>query len=211
MRRLAGSDPAVNEEWNCDKGRWGFQYSTAFDRLQHPLVRDAKTGELREASWPEALSVAAEGLRVAKAGSGAAVLTGGRLTVEDAYAYAKFARIVLGTNDIDFRARPVSDEETQFLASNVVGVGDVTYADVDNATAIVVAGLESEEECPILFLRMRKQVVGRGLPIHVIAPFRTRGSEKLAANVVVTVPGREAEALATDEAVTAALATERPC
>ena len=52
MRRLAGDDPQVNEEWNCDKGRWGFQYATAFDRLTTPLVRDAKTGELREASWP---------------------------------------------------------------------------------------------------------------------------------------------------------------
>ena len=63
MRRLAGNDPQVNEEWNCDKGRWGFQYATAFDRLQHPLVRDEKSGELREASWPEALLVAAEGLQ----------------------------------------------------------------------------------------------------------------------------------------------------
>jgi NADH-quinone oxidoreductase subunit G len=210
MRRLAGNDPQVNEEWNCDKGRWGFQYATAFDRLQHPLVRDAKTGDLREASWPEALSVAAEGLRLAKRNSGVGVLTGGRLTVEDAYAYAKFTRVVLGTNDIDFRARPVSEEETQFLASNVVGLGDVTYADVDHATAIVIAGLEPEEECPILFLRMRKQVTARGLPIHALAPYASRGLDKLRANVIPTVPGREAEALATDEAVTAALATERP-
>ena len=41
LRRLAGDDPAVNEEWNCDKGRWGFQYATAADRLTTPLVRDA--------------------------------------------------------------------------------------------------------------------------------------------------------------------------
>jgi NADH-quinone oxidoreductase subunit G len=209
LRRLAGNDPQVNEEWNCDKGRWGFQYATATDRLTQPMVRDAKTGELRAASWPEALVVAAEGLAAAKARAGAAVLTGGRLTVEDAYAYAKFARVVLGTNDIDFRARPVSDEETQFLASNVVGVGDVTYADVDNATAVVIAGLEPEEECPILFLRLRKAVTGRGLPVHTIAPFASRGAEKLDANVVVTAPGREAEAL-TGDVVTAALATERP-
>ncbi len=210
MRRLAGNDPQVNEEWNCDKGRWGFQYSTAFDRIQHPLVRDSKTGDLREASWPEALAVAAEGLRLARRNSGVGVLTGGRLTVEDAYAYAKFARVVLGTNDIDFRARPVSDEETQFLASNVVGVGDITYADVDNATAIVIAGLEPEEECPILFLRIRKQVTARNLPVHALAPFVSKGFEKLSANVVITVPGREAEALATNEAVAEALKTERP-
>jgi NADH-quinone oxidoreductase subunit G len=210
MRRLAGNDPQVNEEWNCDKGRWGFQYATAFDRLQHPQVRDAKTGELREASWPEALSVAAEGLRLARRNSGVGVLTGGRLTVEDAYAYAKFTRTVLNTNDIDFRARPVSEEETQFLASNVVGVGDVTYADVDNATAVVIVGLEPEEECPILFLRLRKAVQARKLPVTVVAPFASRGSEKLSANVILTVPGREAETLATNSAIGDALATDRP-
>ena len=47
QRRLAGNDPQVNEEWNCDKGRFGFRYATAFDRLQHPMVRDEATGELR--------------------------------------------------------------------------------------------------------------------------------------------------------------------
>src|SRR5215831_2131317 len=53
MRRLAGDDPAVNEEWNCDKGRFAFQYANATDRLLRPLIRES--GELREASWPEAL------------------------------------------------------------------------------------------------------------------------------------------------------------
>src|SRR3954451_11089771 len=121
MRRLAGDDPAVNEEWNCDKGRWAFQYANAFDRITTPMVRDAKSGELRETSWPEALAVAAEGLARAREHGGVGVLTGGRLTVEDAYAYAKFARVVLGTNDIDFRARPHSAEEALFLAARVAG------------------------------------------------------------------------------------------
>ena len=103
----------------------------------------------------------------------------------------------------------MSAEETQFLGSNVVGVGNVTYADVDTATAVVIAGLEPEEECPILFLRLRKQVEHRGLPVTAVAPFAARGFEKLSANVVATVPGREAEVLSSDEAVAAALATER--
>src|SRR3954471_23925769 len=118
MRRMAGDDPAVNEEWNCDKGRFAFQYTNATDRLTVPLVRDAATGELREASWPEALATAAAGLRQAGESGGVGVLTGGRLAAEDAYAYARFARCALGTNDIDFRARPLSTEETEFLASN---------------------------------------------------------------------------------------------
>ncbi len=59
MRRLAGDDPQVNEEWNCDKGRFAFTYADPADRLTTPLVRDDETGELAPASWPEAFAVAA--------------------------------------------------------------------------------------------------------------------------------------------------------
>ena len=116
MRRLAGNDPEVNEEWITDKDRFAFHYATEADRLTYPQVRD-EDGELRPASWPEAFAVAARGLQAAGA---SAVLTGGRVTAEDAYAYSKFARIALGTNDIDFRSRPLSAEEASFLASEVV-------------------------------------------------------------------------------------------
>ncbi|RKN31640.1 NADH-quinone oxidoreductase subunit G [Micromonospora musae] len=209
LRRLAGDDPAVNEEWNCDKGRWGFQYTRAHDRLSTPLVRDARTGELREASWSEALTVAAEGLRAARdSGQGAAVLTGGRLTVEDAYAYAKFARVALNTNDVDFRARPVSREEADFLASSVAGVTDVTYADVEKAPAVVLVGIEPEEECPILFLRLRKAHTKGGLRVYAIAPFATRGLEKLGAKLARVVPGEEASVLAEHATVAEALSAE---
>ncbi|WP_345625727.1 NADH-quinone oxidoreductase subunit G [Rugosimonospora acidiphila] len=217
LRRLAGDDPQVNEEWNCDKGRWGFQYATATDRLTEPLVRDQKTGELRTASWPEALSVAAEGLRRAREGKGVGVLTGGRLTVEDAYAYAKFARVVLGTNDIDFRARPMRSadpaaraitEEQDFLASSVVGAHHVTYADVDAAPAVVIVGLEPEEECPILFLRLRKAYNKRAMPVYAVAPFASRGLTKLGATVRPAVPGDEAVVLNSDEALRTALSVE---
>ena len=204
MRRLAGDDPAVNEEWNCDKGRWGFRYATATGRLSTPLVRE--NGELREASWSEAFAVAAEGLRTARDGAqGIGVLTGGRLTVEDAYAYAKFARVALRTNDIDFRARPVSAEETDFLASSVVDRTDVLYGDVDTAPAVVFAGLDPEEECPILFLRVRKAFTKRRLPVLTIAPFLSRGFEKLGAVLVGAVPGDEARLLGEDTSVGSAL------
>src|ERR1700759_962286 len=64
-RRLAGSDPDVNEEWNCDKGRWAFTYATEPDRLTTPLVRN-EDGILVPASWPEATRVAAPGLLSAR-------------------------------------------------------------------------------------------------------------------------------------------------
>src|ERR1017187_10177390 len=64
-RRLAGNAPEVNEEWNCDKGRWAFAYATQPDRLVSPLVRDS-AGVLVPASWPEAVSIAAQGLAAAR-------------------------------------------------------------------------------------------------------------------------------------------------
>jgi NADH-quinone oxidoreductase subunit G len=207
MRRLAGDDPAVNEEWDCDKGRFGFRYATAADRITQPLVRDQETGQLRTAAWSEALAVAAEGLRRARdTGGGVGVLTGGRLTVEDAYAYSKFARIVLGTNDIDFRARPLSAEEADFLAAAVAGQPGPRYADLERAPAVVLAGLEPEEECPILFLRLRKAHRQHGLEVYALAPFRTKGYEKLGATVLPCPPGAEAGRLAEDRTASGALA-----
>ncbi|HEY5837156.1 2Fe-2S iron-sulfur cluster-binding protein, partial [Streptomyces sp.] len=54
LRRLAGDDPEVNEEWNCDKGRFAFKSTTLEDRLTRPMVRDDESGQMRPASWPEA-------------------------------------------------------------------------------------------------------------------------------------------------------------
>ena len=193
LRRLAGDDPQVNEEWNCDKGRWAFKYVTSSDRLTHPMVRDA-SGELRVASWPEAIAAAANGLRGKRAG----VLVGGRVTVEDAYGYSKFARVALGTNDIDFRARISSDEEREFLAAKVVGA-KISNADIDRADSILLVGFETEEESPIVFLRVHKQVRKRGLKVTAIASKLSTGNEKLKANFVSVAPGAEAEAIAKQE------------
>jgi len=193
LRRLAGDDPAVNEEWNCDKGRWAFQYATAQDRLTAPLVRD-ENGELVPTSWADALDVAARGLAAARGAAG--VLVGGRATVEDAYAYAKFARVALATNDIDFRARPHSAEEESFLAAHVAGRAmSVTYDDLERASTVLLVGLEPEDESPIVFLRLRKAVRRGRLSVHAVAPFLSRGLEKLSASLLPTVPGTEAEVL----------------
>src|SRR5690606_13229291 len=110
LRRLAGEDPEVNEEWITDKDRFAFTWQSAPDRLTTPLVREPDTGELVPTSWADALDVAAAGLRRARENGGVGLLPGGRLTLEDAYAWSKFARTVLGTNDVDHRARPHSDE-----------------------------------------------------------------------------------------------------
>ncbi|MDW5613976.1 NADH-quinone oxidoreductase subunit G [Mycolicibacterium sp. D5.8-2] len=192
LRRLAGDDPEVNEEWNCDKGRWAFTYATVGDRITTPLVRD--DGALRPASWSEALGIAGAGLAAAVGSAG--VLVGGRATAEEAYAYAKFARIVLGTNDIDFRTRPHSAEEADFLAAHVAGLPmTVTYSDLEKAPAVLLAGLEPEEESPILYLRLRKAVRRHGLQVLSVAPLATRSLGKLSGRLIRSAPGAEAAAL----------------
>jgi NADH-quinone oxidoreductase subunit G len=195
MRRLAGDDPDVNLEWNCDKGRFAFAYAGADDRLTHPLVRDAD-GVLQPASWPQALRAAAAGLSAADT---AGVLVGGRATLEDAYAYAKFARLALGTNNVDFRMRVHSDEETAFLGAAVVGrdplTGGVTYADLEAAPQVLLVGFEPEEESPIVYLRLRRAVRRGRTTVTTVAPFASPGSSKLAAALVPAAPGTEAEVL----------------
>jgi NADH-quinone oxidoreductase subunit G len=192
-RRLAGDDPQVNEEWNCDKGRWAFSYATQPDRLATPLVR-GEDGVLEPASWPAAIAAAARGLAAARGAAG--VLAGGRLTLEDAYAYAKFARLALGSNDIDMRARAHSVEEAQFLAAFVAGRGiDVSYQSLEQAPAVLLAGFEPEDESPIVFLRLRKAMRSRGLKVYSIAPLASRGLARLSGELIACVPGAEAEAL----------------
>lgn len=188
MRRLAWDAPEVNEEWNCDKGRFAFPYTNE-GRLTHPLVRD-DAGNLVPASWPEALRVAAAGM--AKTGKATGVLTGGRVTLEDAHAYASFARDVLGTNDVDFRARAVSNEETAFLANHVVNKSlDVTYGDLEAAKSVLLVSFEPEDESPIVFLRLRKAALSGTTKVFAVAPYTSAGLAKMKGTLLVAGPRDE--------------------
>ena len=203
LRRLADNDPVVNEDWITDKDRFAFAWQNLSDRLERPLVR-GEDGELHEASWPDAIRRAAQGLRAAagrtgtpadKKAKGVGLLPGARVTLEDAYAYQKFARVALGTNDIDARTRQSSDEEQAFLGAAVAGTGlGVTFADLEKAPAVLLAGFEPEDEGGVVFLRLRKSL-GRQ-QVLTVAPFLSRGAEKLDARLIEAVPGGEGAALA---------------
>ncbi|GAA4539730.1 NADH-quinone oxidoreductase subunit G [Amycolatopsis samaneae] len=198
MRKLAGDDPEVNEEWICDKGRFAFRYPQAADRLRRPQVRNRETGVLEEASWTDALRTAAEGLLKARDGKGVGVLTGGRLTVEDAYAYSKFARIALRTNDIDFRARAHSAEELAFLSAAVVGTtpeNGVTFGEIERARTVLCVAFEPEDEAPIVFLRLRKAARKNRTRVVHLGQWTTSSVRKTFGELLACVPGGEAAAI----------------
>ncbi|TMK77819.1 MAG: NADH-quinone oxidoreductase subunit G, partial [Actinobacteria bacterium] len=161
-----GDNLDVNDAWACDKGRFAFSFVDQPTRLTTPLLRDHG---LEPASFDETLAAVATWCR----GGRAAVLAGGRLSNEDAYALSKLARTGLRTNDIDARPFPCDPSALPAERAQATGGMAVTYRDVELAKLIVVVGLDAEQEVPILHLRIRK-AARQGARIVVIHPRRTR-------------------------------------
>jgi NADH-quinone oxidoreductase subunit G len=182
--RLLGVDSEpVNQGWLCDKGRYGYEWVHSADRVRAPMVR--KAGELVEVSWSEALDAAADGLRRALDRHGAtsiAVVGGARGTNEDAYAWARLAKGVLGTDNVDAQLADGLPAEV------VLGLPRATIADLDTARAIVLVGPDLKEELPVLYLRVRRAAVDLGIPVIEIAP-RASGLTRYASAVLRHAPG----------------------
>jgi NADH-quinone oxidoreductase subunit G len=197
--RLLGVDSEpVNQGWLCDKGRYGYEWVHSEARVRAPMVR--KNGELVEVSWPEALDVAAAGLQGALDASGPgsiAVLGGARGTNEDAYAWVRLAKGVLGTDNVDAQ---LGDG---LPADVVLGLPGATIADIDRARGVVLVAPDLREELPVLHLRLRRAAVELGVPVIELAP-RATGLTRDVTAVLRHAPG-EVGAMA--EQLAKALAT----
>lgn len=193
LRRLAGNDPEVNEEWITDKDRFAFKWS-GVQRLNTPFVRE--NGQLVPTSWSDALDRVHRAL-TGLSGDQVGFLPGGRLSFEDAWAWSKFARSVVGSDSIDMRSRSHSEEERSFLAAHVAGSGlGVTYSRLENAGQVLLVGLEPEDECGAIFLRMRKATRKGKLRVASLAPMTSRGLAKLSGELLRCAPGTEVEVAA---------------
>jgi NADH-quinone oxidoreductase subunit G len=184
VRHLARDDDEVNDAWLCDKGRFAFRFPDQGNRLTTPLLRERG---LEPVSFGEVFARIAEWA----AGGRVAFVAGGRLSDEDCYGLSKLARTVFRTNDLDHR-RYRSGDVPEAVEARVAATTTVTYRDVERAPAILVVGLDAEQELPILHLRIRK-AARRGARVFVIHPRRTRLWD--VGEHVLAVPGTEAAVL----------------
>ncbi len=183
LRFLGVDNEPTNQGWLCDKGRFGFEYIGSSERLTTPLVR-REDGEFEETSWNAALQVLSQWLQdiIAEHGpDSVAGLGGTRGTNEDAYAFGKLLRGVIGTNHLD--AQLDDGLNPQFLAATP----RATIPDLDTAGTILVWGPDLKEELPVLYLRVRQAVL-EGAGLIVIHPRRT-GLHDVATRTVSYVPG----------------------
>ena len=194
-RAMPRQNEWVNEIWLCDKGRFGYHYSKSAERLTQPMVRHQ--GELRPASWEEALNVVAERFR--QAGPDLLSVTSGRLSNEDLYNLGRLTDSLGGRK----------------VLYSTMGGGDLTaqaglapgsnFADMGQETAILVVASDLHEEAPIWWLRV-KQAAERGAQLIVVNPRPTR-LDAYAMHIVRYPYGSEAGTLL---AMVNALSAKRP-
>ncbi|HEV8115200.1 MAG TPA: molybdopterin-dependent oxidoreductase, partial [Acidimicrobiales bacterium] len=176
-------DP-VNWGWLCDKGRFGFGSVNSEDRLGSPLVRDGES--LVEVPWGAALSKAVAAIKAATPDK-VAVLGGARLTNESAYAWAKLAKGVIGTDHVDAQLGDGLPAEV---------VLSLPRATIDQVCApggtVLLLAPDLKEELPVLFLRLRHAVTRDGATVIELAAQRTSSSD-LAQVTLLHRPGAAGE------------------
>ncbi|MGD0787801.1 MAG: NADH-quinone oxidoreductase subunit NuoG [Terracidiphilus sp.] len=148
----------INGDFLCAKGRFGFDFVESPERLTTPVVRNAQ-GKLEPATWEQALRLAANKLkevRDRKGGAAIGVVGSNRTTNEENYLLQKFARAVLGTNNIDHER---STDYAAF-ARALAGHHDKTASlrDIATAPAILLIGSDPTNEHPLLAWHLRTNV-----------------------------------------------------
>jgi NADH-quinone oxidoreductase chain G len=163
LRRIVARENAeVNDQWLCDKGRFGHAFVHSPNRLKTPLIR--KGDELEPATWEEALRLISQrlGKIIEESGPDSVGGIGSTWATNEAnYLFQRFMRAVVGTNNVDHigcvpdGARPLS-----------------SLAEVENADVIFLMGVDPAEEAPIVELLIRRAVLTRGTKVIVANPRR---------------------------------------
>lgn len=164
-------DAPVNKGHLCVKGRYAFEFTHAPDRVTRPMIRTQAGWQ--PVSWEEALGFVASRLKRILAENGpdsVGVLGSARGTNEENYLAQKFARVVLGTNNVDCCAR-VCHAPTAVAMKTMLGTGAATnsFDDIERSAGFLLCGTNATENHPVVGARI-KQAVLRGAPLIVIDP-----------------------------------------
>ena len=188
VRYLGVDVESVNHGWLCDKGRFNFEAINSDERLTVPLVRDQENQrQLLGTDWGSALAAAAEA--ISQAGpQGVGIIGGSRLTNEDAYAWSKMARSVIGTDNIDAQL------DDGLPAELVLGLPPATIADACEADTVLIVGPDLKEELAILHLRLRGAATRGRTKVVQIGPTAT-GSGSYAQHSILCQAGEAAKTL----------------
>ena len=171
VRRLVGRENmAVNDQWLCDKGRFSHAWVNAENRLKMPLVR--KNGELVPATWSEALQAVASRLQEIKQRSGAdavGFVGSPKVSNEGNYLLQRFARQVIGTNNVDHR----DGGDVAALPTGLPALAELMkpqYGPDPKVDVVMLVGVDPEEELPILGLHLKRAVRRGKMQLIIIHP-----------------------------------------
>ncbi|HSJ10943.1 MAG TPA: formate dehydrogenase subunit alpha [Longimicrobiales bacterium] len=202
--RVDGRDGPSNHERLCVKGRFGFDYVHHPQRLQRPLVRrdgfpkdpnilvdPANPLEaFREASWEEALDLAANGLKRIRDERGGGALAGfgsAKGSNEEAYLFQKLVRVGFGTNNVDHCTRLCHASSVAALMEGLnSGAVSNQVADVQHADCFIIIGANPTVNHPVAATFM-KNAIERGAKLILMDPRRTELS-RLATHMLQFTP-----------------------
>ena len=174
IRYIEGGNSPVNEGMLCVKGRFGFDFVSSDARLTTPLIR--KDGWLQPASWEEAIMLIADKFTAIKQGFGSNALAGfssAKTTNEDNYAFQKFVRRELGTNNVDHCARLCHASTVTGLEASL-GSGAMTndIPSIKHSDVIFIIGSDTTSAHPIIGSHIKQAVRHNGARLIVADPKR---------------------------------------
>lgn len=176
VRMIPWKEGKANHGHSCIKGRFAFDYYISPDRALTPMIRATIDEPWRSVSWPEAIAYAAKGLRLVQEKHGrksVGAVSSSRCTNEEIFLTQKFARAVLGNNNIDNCAR-ICHSPTQFGLSATVGWGAASqhFDSILRADVIMVVGANPTEGHPV-FGSLMKRRIRQGAKLIVVDPRET--------------------------------------
>ncbi len=188
VRTRSAENRNVNDIWLCDKGWFGYEFTSHPDRLTTPLIR--RNGVLEAAGWEEAIDLVASKIKQYRPKGKLAGLGGNPLTTEECYLFQKLIREGCGTPHVDYRVgMSVLPLEQEGLTPGM----EMTLGDAEELSFAVLLGLDLTEEFPVIWLRL-KQAINKGAKVYSIGHFAPETARHLTGSIVHP-PGKEVDSL----------------